>query len=254
MSEIKMPEYHQSSIGQFLKCPKQYMYRHMMNLVLPPKAALTLGGSVDVGATANYKQKIETKKDLPLSDVLDIFSSEFDKRSIETDWDGEDSGKQKDLGSKMLKVFQESGAPHIQPVSVQEAFRIETSAGYAVGGTMDLIDNNKFIRDTKTSKANYAEDAVSDSLQATMYDFAYEAKNGEKPAGFAFDVVTKHKEPRYQEVKGQVSKTQTEIMFESINIMHSQIQRGEFNYAPEGAWWCSKDWCGYHSMCKGRKS
>lgn len=254
MSDKKMPEYHQSSIQQFLKCPRQYMYRHLMNLVLPPKAALTLGSALDLGATANYRQKITTKEDLTVNEVLDVYSTEFDKRALETNWDGEDSGKQKDLGAKMLTVFQLNAAPKIQPVSVQDSFRIETDAGYALGGTMDLIDENEVIRDTKTSKAAYAEDAVSDSLQATMYDFAYTAKNGKKPAGFAFDVVTKHKEPRYQEVAGQVSQSQTEIMFESIKIMHSQIERGEFQYAPEGAWWCSKEWCGYHQMCKGKKS
>lgn len=254
MSEIKIPEYHQSSIGQFQKCPRQYMYRHLMNLILPPKAALTLGSAIDIGSTKNYQQKIETKKDLPTQDVLDIYSSEFDKRTPETDWDGEDSGKQKDLGAKMLKVFHETAAPNIQPTLVQDAFRIETSAGYALGGTMDLVDEKEFIRDTKTSKAAYSEDAVSGSIQATMYDFAYQTKTGKKPAGFVFDVITKHKDPRYQEVKGQVSKTQTEIMFESINIMHSQIKRGEFQYAPEGAWWCSKDWCGYWNLCKGKKS
>lgn len=249
----KLNEYHQSSLGMFLKCPRQYMYRYEMGQVVAPRAALTVGGAVDVGTTANYKQKIETKQDLAVNDVLDIYSSEFDKRAIGTDWDGEDSGKQKDLGARLVKFFQEVAAPKIQPVAVQEAFRIETTAGYAIGGTMDLIDDKQIIRDTKTSAKSYQEDAVSDSIQAAMYDFAYEAKHGVPAKGFAFDVVTKTKEPKYQEVTGVVSSNQRQRLFESINIMHSQIQRGEYNYAPEGAWWCSKDWCGYWSQCKGKK-
>lgn len=249
-----IPEYHQSSINMFLKCPRQYMFRYLMNIVSPPKAALTLGSAFDTATTKNYIQKINTRADLKSTDVQDLFSTDFDKRSTETEWDGEDPGKQKDLGVKMLTVFHEKASPKIQPIAVQSGFRIETDAGYALGGTMDLIDESQIIRDTKTSKAEYSPDAVSESLQATMYDFAYQTKTGVKPRGFAFDVITKHKEPRYQEVVGVVEKTQTEIMFESINMMHSQINRGEFQYAPEGAWWCSKDWCAYHSKCKGKKS
>jgi hypothetical protein len=249
----KLPEYHQSSLGMFLKCPKQYMFRYMMNLVLPPKAALTVGSAVDCGSTFNFKQKIESKTDLKVDDVLDVYSTEFDKRAPETIWDGENSDKQKDLGAKLVKLHHEVAAPKIQPVAVQESFRIETDAGYAIAGTLDLRDENKIVRDTKTSSKSYSEDAVSDSIQAAMYDFASEVKNGEKPEGFAFDVLVKTKEPKYQEVRGVVSQAQRERLFESINIMHKQIQRGEFQYAPEGAWWCSKDWCGYYSMCKGKK-
>lgn len=246
-------EYHQSSINMFLKCPRQYMFRHLENLVLPPKGALTLGSSIDAAVTSNYEQKINSKKDLSINDVVDTYSTAFDKRSTETEWADENPGECKDLGVKMLKVFHEEASPKIQPASVQEAFRIETDAGYALGGTLDLVDTNTVIRDTKTSKANYSEDAVSDSLQATMYDFAMETKTGKKPKAFAFDVITKHKVPRYQEVIGNVSLGQRERMFGAINIMHSQINRGEFQYAPEGAWWCSKDWCGYWSRCKGKK-
>jgi len=253
MSDIKLPEYHQSSIAMFLKCPRQYMYRYLMGYVLPPKAALTLGKSVDVAVTANLNQKVNTQIDLPESEVLDAYSSCFDKEAPATSWDGEDSGKVKDQGIKMLKVYHRDAAPTIQPKTVQDAFRLETDEGYALGGTLDLTDKDEYIRDTKTSKAEYSPDAVNDSLQATMYDFAHEAKTGKKAKGFIFDVITKHKEPRYQKVVGEVGPGQRERMFESIRLMHKSIERGEFQYAPEGQWFCSKDWCGYWSQCKGKK-
>lgn len=249
----KLPEFHQSSITQFLKCPRQYMFRHLMNIVLPPKAALTLGRAVDIAVTHNYAQKIKTETDLNVNDVLDVYSTSFDKEAKETEWADDKPGDQKDLGVKMLTVYHTEAAPKIQPATVQDAFRIETEE-YALGGTLDLTDKDGFIRDTKTSKQNYDEDHVSDSTQATMYDFAYETKYGKKPKGFKFDVITKHKVPRYQEVTGVVSLPQRERLFETVNIMHAQIKDGRFQYAPEGAWWCSKDWCGYWHMCKGKKS
>lgn len=250
--KIAMPEYHQSSINMFLKCPRQYMFRYVMGLVTPPKSALTVGRAFGFAADHNLLQKIESKTDLPVGDVLDAFSTNFDKEATQTVWDGDDPGKLKDLGARMTKVFHEKGAPNIKPVTVQEQFRIETDAGYALGGTFDTVEENHVLRDQKTSKAEYAEDAVETEIQASLYSFAYETKTGVAP-DFVFDVVTKHKEPRYQEVKGKVTAPQTERMFEAINIMHAQIGRGEFQYAPSGAWWCSSDWCAYWSQCKGKK-
>lgn len=248
-----MPEYHQSGLGMYLKCQKQYFYRYIMGLRMPPKSALTLGGAVDSGVTLNLQTKLTTKEPAAIGDVLDAYSTEFDRRSTETDWDGDDAGEQKDAGVKLVELHYEKVAPNLEPATVQEAFRIETDAGYAIGGTLDLTTTDGMIRDTKTSAKAYDEDAVSMSIQAAMYDFAYEVKRGEKAKGFAFDVLKKTKTPAYQEVTGQVSSTQREMLFESISIMHKQIQAGDFLPAPEGGWWCSKKFCGYWPLCKGRK-
>ena len=253
LAPVRMPEYHQSAINMFLKCPRQYMFRYMMGLRLPPKSALTLGIAMDKAVGHNFTQKIETQKDLPVGDVLDAFSTEFDKHAPETEWDGDDPGEQKDMGARMTEAFQQKAAPLIQPKTVQEQARVETDAGFALAGTFDVVDVNDIIRDQKTSKAEYAADAVAMEVQPAVYDFLYLAKYGKKPKAFAYDVITKHKkEPRYQEVKGEVSENQTNQLFETIRIMHSQIQRGEFQYAPSGAWWCSKTWCGYWNLCKGK--
>lgn len=248
----KLPEYHQSAINMFLKCPRQYMFRYMMNLRLPPKSALTMGKAFDAAVTVNFSQKIVSKTDLPVSDVADAFVTAFNKDAPQTVWDEDDPGKLKDQGVAMAKVFHEKAAPKIQPVTVQESFRLETDAGYALGGTFDIVQEGHVVRDQKTSKAEYSPDAVSQEIQPAVYSFAYEAKHGVRP-DFAYDVITKHKEPRYQEVVGRVSETQTEQLFEAIGLMHSQIERGEFQYAPPGAWWCSKTWCGWWHLCKGKK-
>jgi hypothetical protein len=249
----KGPEYHQSAINMFLKCPRQYMYRYMMGLRIQPKSALTVGSAVDTSFGHNMTQKIESKEDLKTSDVLDVYSTDFDKRAVGTDWDGDDPGEQKDLGARLAQALHEKAAPNIKPVSVQEQFRLETDAGYALGGTFDVVSEGHVLRDQKTSKSEYPADAIQTEIQPALYSFAYEAKHGVKPE-FAYDVVTKHKkEPRYQELKGQTTATQTEQLFEAVKIMHSQVERGEFQYAPPGAWWCSKEWCGYWHMCKGKK-
>ncbi len=250
---LAVPEYHQSSINMFLRCQRQYMFRYMMNLRIPPKAALTVGRAFDTSVSYNMTQKIESKVDVPVDEVADAFSTSFDKESAGTDWSEDDPGEQKDMGVKMARAFHEKAAPAIQPVSVQEAFRLETDAGYALGGTFDVVQEGHILRDQKTSAKAYSENAVQTEVQPALYSFAYKAKHGEHP-DFAYDVVTKHKGgPRYQEVKGRVTQTQFEQLFEVVTLMHSAITRGEFQYATPGSWQCSPKWCAYWDRCKGKK-
>lgn len=256
MSEAKVREYHQSEVGMFLKCGKQWEFRYERGMILPPKAALTVGGAVDTGVTKNLIHKVETSADLPLNDVLDIYSADFDKRSVTTDWDGDDAGKQKDVGAQLLKAHHEKFAPSIAPETVQEKFLIETDVGYNIGGTIDLTTVDGWVRDTKTAARAYDEDAVQNSLQAAIYDFAYENLRGRRAKGFAFDVLikpTKTIPARTQQVTGIVSQVAREHAFNAVQNMHRAIEAGVAMPAAEGSWWCSKDWCGYWSMCKGKR-
>ena len=229
------------------------MFRYEMDIVVPPKSALIVGRANDDCNNFNMEQKIESKTDLKLNEVLDVYNDSFEKNAPGTNWGKDDVGKVKDKGYQMAAVVHEQCSPNIQPVSVQDKFRIETDEGWAVGGTLDVTDVDDYVRDLKTSKANYQDDAIIKGLQPVMYDFAYETKYKKKAKGFIYDIVTKHKEPRYQKMVGTISSHQRGWLFDIIRTMHSQIKAGNFQYASENGWWCSKDWCGYWSMCKGKK-
>lgn len=255
LGQVQKPEYHQSELQTFLKCGKQWEFRYLFGIKIPPKAALTVGSSVDAGVTTNLVQKVKTEKDLPLNDVLDAFSTDFDIRAKETEWDDDDPGQQKDVGAQLLKVHHEKIAPMINPASVQERFVIETDAGYNLGGSIDLTEKDGTVADTKTSRTRYQEDAISRAFQPAMYDFAYEAIKGKKAKGFRYDVLvkpTKTKPADFQQIGAVVTDSDREWLFGAIENVDKAIKAGVALPAPEGAWWCSKDWCGYWSMCKGK--
>ena len=54
-----------SQVNMYLRCPLQYMFRYIEGLKLPPKSAMTLGKSIHFGIEGNYRQKIDSHKDLP---------------------------------------------------------------------------------------------------------------------------------------------------------------------------------------------
>ncbi len=251
------PKYHQSEIQTFLKCGKQWEFRYLMGRKTPPRAALTVGGAVDKAVTVNLIEKLKTGADISTEAVLDAYSSEFESRAKETEWGEDDAGKQKDIGVQLISAHHEKVAPGIDPATVQEEFIIETDAGYDLGGTIDLTEKSGVVVDTKTAKSAYDTDAVFRAIQPTLYDFAYEALHKKPSTGFRYDVLikpTKTIGARIQKVEGKVTHDDRQWLFETITQMHKAIQSGVTLPAPEGAWWCSKDWCGFWSQCKGKKS
>lgn len=249
---MSRPKYHQSELALYLKCGKAWEYRYVQGIKTPPKAVLTVGSSVDAAVTHNLIQKIKSGEDLPAEAVLDTFSSDFDSRVKETEWEDEDPGVSKDIGASLVKLHHEKAAPAIKPKSVQESFVIETDAGYDLGGTIDLTEVSGVVADTKTSKLAYKADAIERALQPALYDFAYEALNGKPAEAFRFDVLvkpTKTKPAQYQAVQAKVTGADREWLFETITQVHKSIQAGVTLPAPEGAWWCSREWCGYAGIC-----
>ena len=224
---MSIKQYNQSEINTYLKCGIQWDFRYMQKIKIPPRAALTVGSSVDAGVTRNLITKIQTGSDLSLSEVLDVYSTDFDIRAKETEWGEDNQGEQKDMGVKLVTVHHENLAPKINPETVQETFVIETDAGYNIGGTIDLTTKDGMIVDTKTAKSKYSEDAVHVSNQPIMYDFAYEALRGKKAKGFRYDVLikpTKTMGARVQQVEGVVSQESREFLFNSINNVHKAIK------------------------------
>lgn len=249
-------KYHQSEIQTYLKCGKAWDFRYIQKIVIPPRAALTVGKTVDKTVNVNLTQKVKSGIDLPKLDLLDIAATEFEKESKNTDWGEDDPGQQKDATIEIVTLHSDKVSPIIQPATVQEEFFIETDAGYDIGGTLDYTDKSGLIGDTKTSSRQRASSYTTfRSFQPAIYDFAYGALRGEKSKGFRFDVITKPsktKSSEYLPISGTVTEDDHSWLFSAINNVDKAIRAGVALPAPEGAWWCSKDWCGYWHMCKGK--
>jgi CRISPR/Cas system-associated exonuclease Cas4 (RecB family) len=250
-------KYHQSELQTYLKCGKQWEFRHVLGLRTPPKAALTIGSSVDRAVTHNLIEKIRTGADIPMAEALDAYSTDFETRKSETEWGEDDAGTMKDVGAQLVTLHHKEAAPTIHPATVQEEFVIETDAGYDLGGTIDFTETTGVIGDTKTAKLKYADDAIFRAVQPTLYDFAYEALHKTPSTGFRFDVLvkpTKTLPARFQRVEGKVTQDDRLWLFNTISQVHKSIEAGVAMPAADGAWWCSEGWCGFWSQCKGKKS
>lgn len=258
MSAPKKPQYHQSEIELHLKCGLAHKYRYIDGYKIPPRAALTIGSSVDAAVTHNLIQKIETNTDLPKDDVLDAYSTAFDRAAVETDFEGKDKGVEKQIGVQLVNIHHEKVAPLIQPAEVQTSFLLNTDAGYDLGGKIDIIEKDGTVADTKTSKGRYSAAAAKGELQPALYDFAYEALKGKPAKGFRYDVLLKTqprgekgepKPERFQRINTKVTPEDRSWLFQVIDNVHRAITAGIAIPASSQGYWCSEDQCGYAKIC-----
>jgi CRISPR/Cas system-associated exonuclease Cas4 (RecB family) len=240
-----------TSLKMMLRCPLQFMFRYVKGLKIPPVGAIVLGKSVHRGLEENFRHKQQSKKDLSLSKVLEAYSSFFDleKQQEEIDWEGENPGKIKDEGVSLIKVYHKEIAPPIQPLAVEEEFILEfENVPYTLKGYLDLVDQNKTIRDTKTARRSYPQDAAQTDIQLTAYNLAYKYLKGEEPKSLCFDIMVRTKQPKVQTLQSP-PRTQAQLtrFLKLLGSIARAIKTGIF-YPCENQQVCS--WCGYREVCK----
>ena len=240
-----------TQIKMFLRCPLQYRFRYLDGIKIPPVGAMILGRSIHKSIEINYKQKKDSRQDLNVDKVVEIYSSSFDRAQKEEkiNWNGETPGQVKDLGIGLVKVYQQETAPKIQPIAVEEEFNLEfENVPYTLKGYLDLVDQNKVLRETKTSKRSYPTNSAMADIQLTAYNLAYRYLKGEDPTSLCFDVMVKNKQPKVQTIESP-ARTEAELkrFLRLLGSVAQAIKNGTF-YPCENPQVCG--WCGYNGLCR----
>jgi len=240
-----------SQINTYLRCPAQYYFRYIKGLIIPPSASLTKGKAVHAGNEFNYKQKIESKTDLPVKEVLDYTAATFDELAKETDFQGTDKGKELDSTIKLTKLYHEEVAPTVQPVAVEEKVEINfDNTDYSLLGYIDLIDEKKVIHDTKTTGRTPNEDVIQNSLQLRGYALAYRTLNNEEENGIQLDYLVSTKTPKVVQFKTKVEQRELDRFLKIMGIVAHNIKCNNF-YPNVTNQLCNEKACGYWNVCKG---
>jgi len=240
-----------TQIKMFLRCSLQYKFRYLDGMKNPPVGAIILGRSIHQGLEENYKQKKETKVDLPINKVLEMYASFFDgaEKKEEINWKGELPGSIKDSGVGLIKVYQQEISPTIQPIAVEEEFNLGfENVPYTLKGYLDLVDQNRVIRETKTAKRAYPKDSALVDIQLTAYNLAYKYLKKEEPKALCFDIMVKNKTPKVHTVEAP-PRTEAELrrFLKLLGAITRAVKSGIF-YPCENQQVCS--WCGYKGICR----
>lgn len=241
-----------SQINMYLRCPVSYYYRYVEGLIIPPKVALTRGKVVHSGIEYNYGQKMETKKDLPLTEVQEYTSAAFEEESEDTDFGEEDKGKVKDSAINLVTLYHKEVAPTVQPKAVEEKFEIGfVDTDYTLLGFVDLIDQNDVIRDTKSTGRTPSERVLVDNLQLAAYSLMYQEVTGKKEQGVGFDYLVNLKTPKVVSFRTTIDDVQRARFLRIMDSVAKAIKNEVYMPRTEqhGNYLCSVEQCGYWEKC-----
>ncbi len=274
------PLLRQSSIHTFLACQIRYFFAFLEGIKIPPKSALVVGKDFHKTLEVNYVQKVETHEDLPVADLKEFFAATFDEDIEAVEWSDKEKaekvdvakGRLKDTGVGCVEVYQEDVAPTIQPIELEQPFRIkfDNDFPYDLGGTTDMtaeIDDQGdkeqidifrpdgvVIVDNKTAGQSPVKNAAHKSLQLTIYTIGYRARTGLIERGCRLDSVVKNKKPKVVCQPTIRTNAQLQVGLNLIGRIAQNIefvkQSGAFLSADPMWWGCSPEWCGFWNICE----
>jgi len=245
-----------SQINTYTTCPKKYKFHYLDNLnIMTDSSAKTFGSALHKAQEFNYKQKIKSRKDLPLAEIQD-FMIEFMIKEFKNNEDNEnffkikygkreDPEKLMDSAKNVLAKLYSDIMIKTQPLYVELPITLEI-LGQEFIMYIDLIDENEIIRDLKTSASKYSEDVLDYNTQLVAYALGYRKRFNKKEKGVGLDVVIKTKEPQIQQFQGEISDAKIDNFLNTLEQVNKGIENAIFPPV-NSQMTCS--WCDFKDLC-----
>jgi hypothetical protein len=251
-----------SSVATFLRCGKQWEYAYVHRERRPPTVKQALGLAAHDAYEQDLTAKLATGDNLPEALVLDVFSTEYDRLSLEFDNPDEDPAKAKDQQIKVVRKYRNELAPLIEPVMVEESFIIEVN-GLAFSGTLDLASIHRIKPDSTRIKvrdwknvSKKPSDTAGYAFGMVGYALGYRvlADDVEDEAQIDYLVRYKRDPPAYFPISsgGPVSDAAIESFADTLRRVFDAIMAGKF--VPNGLQNNACSWCGYATICPAYKN
>lgn len=235
-----------SSVTTFLRCGQQWYFSYVAAIKSPPTLKQTRGLAVHKAVEVNMRQKITSRTDMPVDDVVDAYSTEFDVISGEVEEDLHELGEYKDSGVKLTRMHTRIVAPEVQPVWVEQPVQFSLN-GIPFSGQVDLLDEESRIRDTKTTARKPMPDSYG--LNMTGYALSFRQLTGTIETDTMLDYLVATKKPYYLPIMagGPVSDEEIVRFANVVENVAASIKAGRF--VPNGLVSGACSWCGYKAIC-----
>jgi PD-(D/E)XK nuclease superfamily protein len=250
-----------TQIAMWCRCPRQYAFRYLENLKIPPSGVMKQSGVFHAGAEHNYRQKADTHQDLPLSEMTDRYAQtwedELQREEVIFDKDAP-AAKLKDQGIAIVTQHHTVIAPMVQPQNAESVERkllypLKESQTFDLMGVLDVIDDQGYIRDNKAMAANRVPKPIdlAKDPQLSMYALLYRLIEKKAEAGLRLDVVIKSKTPKATILPAERSRESLLLHLNKIGHVARAIEHEIFPLNTDG-WHCDPKWCGYWNRCVGK--
>jgi CRISPR/Cas system-associated exonuclease Cas4 (RecB family) len=240
-----------SRITAYNTCSAKFAFQYIEQIKCPSRSPLLFGSSFHVSEAENYRQKIKTEQDLSVSDVCDIFSTQFEEGSHDVMWQpDEDKGEIKDSGYSLIGKYHEIVTPNIQPAFVEQEFELKLKgADITFTGIMDLVTKDKKLRELKTKSRKPSAVEDNHKLQVTTYTAGYIVTNKEKPSEIWLDYAVHTKTPQIISYPVTVTDSDIRYLLSLIGAVKNGIEKG-IAIPNRSSMMCSRKYCSYCYECE----
>jgi hypothetical protein len=251
MSDRK-PHLSPSQLDMMSRCGEAYRRRYIEGERIPPGIAMLSGTGVHAGAEVNFRQKIDTRVDLPADDIVDAAVDGFDKGiagGYEVGPEDESPDAARDQVADLARLYADEIAPEYQPRFVEQSVRIELPGSHDMLGILDMADDAGRVVDLKTTGKSKSQAEADASPQLTFYAAAHKVLTGELASEVRLEVLVKSKTPKRVLLASTRGPADFAALANRINVASSAIAAGVFLPADPNSWMCSPKWCGFHATC-----
>lgn len=246
-----------SQVNTYRKCGQLYKFVYVEGKRITPPWVFLYGRAVEGGLNYNFRQKINTRKDISISKVLEAFDFTWtgEMQKEEFDWKGENKAKKKDGGVRCLKVYHKERSPLFQPIAVQDKIRFMfANVDYGFLAYLDMVDEKEFIVDFKTAQKSPIKVQAITSDQLTAYSLAYRIKYKKPEKSVSLEYLVNLKEAKTVSLTATRTKEEIDDYLKTIGEVRNGIKKEVFTPCSQEGWWCSLASCGFFPICKPHRT
>lgn len=234
-----------SQVWTLQDCAARWYFGKVLGLPDPKNANLALGSAVDAALSFNFRQKIESGKDLELAAIGQEYAKAWKAEACETEFrDDEDPDELAAQGLALTRLYMERQAPHIQPAAVQEHVEGEI-AGVRVQGYLDIRERNGRLRDIKVNAKKSKAATCSQKFQLATYAALSPDASGQ----LAIDQLVKTKTPDLNTLDHVMSDADRDALEHQYPVAQA-LARGEVYMPNRNSNLCNRRNCSFWRACQ----
>lgn len=244
-----------SSISTWLMCPRSWKYKYIEKIPIPTSPALIFGSAVH-DTVEHYIQD----KSVPLSELWPARWLAQLERNETITWDDDTPEGLHNEGLRLLSspdivkvidgltcMIDEQG-----PCIERKVELHVPDVPMPIVGYIDMIGTDGIPHDFKTSSKSWNTDKAHNETQPLFYLAALmQAGNNSHQLRFRHVVFIKTKTPQVQVLESAFTFSEIFWLLEMVKSVWLAIETENFPCNPTG-WKCSKDWCEYWNLCRGK--
>jgi len=259
-----------SSIKTLQTCPKQYEFRYVNNIVIPPNAALAVGSSAHKTLETYYNDAMSSSQRLTPKQVGELSGDTFEEwlHENETTMTNEEKSEAHTLLPDMLTGYVEKIGQFVKPTATETEVRFTTEGGVPMLGYIDLMFENEetgevAIADYKVTGRKMNIGDLSNSLQFNLYAMMtgigdiqihnlVKARGKTLPKKPTQDGVTDYSS-NLRTLQHNFDGSEAGHFSQLVDSAAKLITSGIFMPCAPDSWCCNDNWCGYWKLCRGKK-